>query len=186
MSRILHTGGAPGADKAWTDLAEHSNITVNVWSKNDLKSQHPTILQQIDISLSKAALVLGRPSEFSGKNYVRRDWLQVNMGSQQVVAVSYIIAPGHKDHKGYVNKTAYPIVSGGTGWTVQFGIMAGHEVKVFDMLTNKWYVWNYNFHTFRESEVPELYKQFTGVGSRELTREGEQAIKDVYTLNYPK
>ena len=112
---------------------------------------------------------------------MRRDWLQVNTGSEQVVAISRIIWPGQKDPKGYINGTTRPVVAGGTGWTVQFGIQAGHSIDVFDMITNKWWEWAYNLNSFTSNSdcIPPLHEQFTGVGSRELTAQGAEAIKDV-------
>src|ERR1043165_6986077 len=127
MNTIIHTGDAPGADYLWATLGRECGAIVNVHTKNGLLNQSVNTLALIEHELDRAAIALGRPNDFPGKDYVRRDWLQVNTGSEQVVAISRIIWPGQKDPKGYINGTTRPVVAGGTGWTVQFGIQAGHK-----------------------------------------------------------
>lgn len=80
----------------------------------------------------------------------------------------------------------YFLNSGGTGYAVSMGIQLGIPVYVFDMNTNDWYRWWDSRNCFlpEYSKIPELTKRFAGIGSRQITDEGIQAIKDVYEKTF--
>ena len=73
-------------------------------------------------------------------------------------------------------------VSGGTGYAVEMAIQAGKPVYLFDQRTNKWYA--NTDGTWVESNTPVLTKNFAGIGSRNISQEGINAIKDVYEKTF--
>lgn len=181
----VHTGEAKGADETWVSEGKKYGVDHIIYTKKHHQLKDPHIQSMIASAMDIAAPVLGRPRHFPGIELVYRDWMQVNFGSTQVMAISAIIWPGEKDWKGFVNGTAKPVVAGGTGWTVQFGIQEKLSVYVFDMLTNLWYAWSYVENTYARHPTGNIYlnSDFTGVGSRELSKQGLKAIEDTYAYN---
>ena len=59
-------------------------------------------------------------------------------------------------------------VDGGTGWAVQMAKDAGKQVHVFDLQTERWYVWDSENKTFVYESTPKLTKNFAGIGTRSI------------------
>lgn len=121
-------------------------------------------------------------------NLLARNWCQVKY-SKQVIAIGTIINPGEKSSKGYYCKSKYQSVDGGTGYAVQMAIDNLKEVYVFDQVKEKWFRWSYSSMSFIETSCPKIMVQnFAGIGTRDITDAGINAIKDVYrkTFNLSK
>lgn len=176
-----HSGGAQGADMLWDKLGRKYGVTDHRHYKpRDLQVLESEKRAELEIAVNNAAVALGRPTvEFKGKDLVRRNYLQVDRSSS-VYAVGYIVNPGERDFKGFVNHTGKQIVAGGTGWAVEMAIQKGNIVFVFDMITNHWYIWDHSERKFQKCGTPELSYDFAGVGSRVVTLQGQVAIEDVY------
>lgn len=186
-----HSGGAKGADLMWDTIGQEFGVT-------DHRHYRPYHFEVADFHLKEkikadvwaAAKELGRPAIFGGVDLVYRNWFQVD-GAYAIFAIGRIIPPGGVGPKGFKNKTDHEVVDGGTGWAVQMAINEHKPVFVFDMNTNKWYQWSYELcdgcetdHEFVEVGVPTLTKDFAGIGSRELTPEGIEAIRNVYKQTF--
>jgi hypothetical protein len=65
-------------------------------------------------------------------------------------------------------------------------ILHDKPVYVFDQQNGKWYKWDPSVNNFVESEVPTLTKNFAGIGTRELSEAGKQAIRDTYEKTFGK
>ena len=76
-------------------------------------------------------------------------------------------------------------VDGGTGYAVQMAINNSKPVVVFDLNDNQWKEWDYNLNIWQSIDTPILTKNFAGIGTREITQAGVNAIREVYqkTLN---
>lgn len=59
-------------------------------------------------------------------------------------------------------------VDGGTGWAVQMAKDAGKQVHVFDLWTERWYIWDSEKKTFVYESTPKLTKNFAGIGTRSI------------------
>lgn len=180
-----HSGGAKGADMEWDRIGRIYGVENHIHYKPaDLKSlsREEEKLMLRDVYCS--AQVLKRPHDFKGIELVHRNWLQINRGSTAIYAISCIINPNEVDFKGFENKTGKQIVAGGTGWAVEMAIQKDIDVNVYDVNTNQWYLWMDLTNSFEYESVPLLTKQFTGIGSRNLTSQGIQAIVDVYEKNF--
>lgn len=184
-----HTGGARGADITWDRIGRRYGVIHHVhWRPSDLETLPEGMIEKAHAAVESAAKALGRPSQFKGIELVQRNWLQVHY-SEAIYAVSYIVQPGNKDFKGFINDTGKEVVSGGTGWAVEMAIQAGKPVYVFDMGTDQWYSWDpINARFALWAGVPELTENFAGIGSRHLTPSGVAAIENAYkkTFNYEK
>lgn len=182
---INHSGGAKGADMEWDRIGRLYGVTNHIhYRPVDLRSLFSEQEKQMLRDVYSAAQVLQRPHDFKGVELVHRNWLQV-INSEAIFAISRIIDPGETDFKGFENKTGKQIVAGGTGWAVEMAIQKGMPVYIFDMKKNRWNKWSsYNQFLFEPIYLPSLTKQFTGIGSRQLTKEGTQAIIDVYEKTF--
>lgn len=185
LDYINDSGGAKGADLQWDRIGrDFGVIDHRHWRPKDIEMLLEEEIKILEKDFVNAANALERPTHFEHVNYCKRDWLQVNRGSEAVFAVSRIVNPGEVDLAGYTNKTGKQIVMGGTGWTVQMAIQKGMPVYVFDMNTNNWCEWSYINTIFIMCPVPELTKHFTGIGSQFLTPEGIGAIRAVYSNTF--
>lgn len=170
---VVHSGAAKGADTVFQDAAEKRGISVKAHSfkghekSNKARVEHtPEELKEADPHLIKANKTLKRKFPTNNQfvnNLLRRNYYQVK-DSDQIIAVSRI-----EDGQ----------VKGGTAWATQMGIDMGKPVFVFDMNTNKWHKWDGSKYSV--SEAPTLSKSFAGIGSRSITKKGEQAVEDLFT-----
>lgn len=183
-----YSGGAKGADMEWDRVGRLYEVINHIHYRpghiKHLLLTDPTKYGVMLTDIYAASIALGRPYSFKGIELVYRNWLQV-YNSSAIFAISYIISPGEGDFKGFVNNTGKEIVAGGTGWAVEMAIQKGKPVYVFDMQREKWYIWWHDLNCFVENLTPELTKQFAGIGSRELSFEGKQAIEEVYKQTFP-
>lgn len=176
-----NSGGAKGADLAWDKIGREFGVNNHIhWRPKDLSLLDPQFKDRMLVDVVKAAAALKRPSAFKGVELVQRNWLQV-VNSQAIFAIGRIIEPMWRDPRGYLNTTGKQIIAGGTGWAVEMAIQRGLGVAVFDMNTNQWNFWDSSFNKFLPIDFsPTLTQKFAGIGSREITPEGLQAIRDVY------
>ena len=93
---------------------------------------------------------------------------------------------------------------GGTAYAVEMAKQVHKRIFVFDQIVNQWftYVWTkdysyaskmYKLNTYKPEDfsgyfspcdIPVLTYQFAGIGTRNLTASGKQAIKNVYTKTF--
>lgn len=177
-SYVNFSGGCSGADMEWDRIGRELGFLNHThFRPADLKKMDSQLRERLEEDLRKAAIALGRPTGgFPGKDLVRRNWLIMHP-VEAVFAISRIVKPENED-KGFVNKTGREIVSGGTAWACEMAIQKNKPVHVFDMNRNAWYVWDENLYI--PEETPVLTSLYAGIGSRNLTKEGVRAIRDVY------
>lgn len=183
----LISGGAKGSDTEWERLAKEHNLKTKIFTTKDYDNidKGTTFYNEIEEAYKLACKQLDRPEINTGyvSKLVRRDYLQAK-NAQAIYAIGNIIKPKEKDSKGYINKTNREIVSGGTGYCVQMAINLNKAVFVFNQKDTKWYLWNnftYKFVSLK-NVIPDLQgiSYFAGIGTREITEEGKQTIKDFY------
>lgn len=177
-----HSGGALGSDKAWDSIGREFGVENHKhWRPEDIQDLSVEDYNAMLEDVYSAAQALDRPSVFRGVELVWRNWLPVR-NAEAIYAIGRIIEPVARDFKGFINKTGKQIVAGGTGWAVEMAIQKGKDVYVFDMVRNCWFLWFAPLTEFLARDaVPVLTKKFAGIGSREITAAGLQAIRDVYT-----
>lgn len=178
MGYVCHSGGCPGADMAWETAGEEYGVVTHAYSfaEHTQYGKNQVVLTDAELSegfnrVTLAAKKLKRdvtrtPSYI--KKLLSRNWFQVKNGSS-------IFAIGTFDTK---DKTT---VSGGTGWAVQMAKDMGKPIFVYDQDSTTWHQYNYTSQMFEPCEgIPTLTENFAGVGSRDLTDAGMQAILDIY------
>ena len=116
------------------------------------------------------------------KKLIARDWFQVK-NSKETFAIGKIIEPMGFGSK-YQNKSGKQVVDGGTGYAVEMSIENNHPVHIFNLNDNTWYQWDYKFCKFIKEDCPILCEQFAGIGTRNLNRDGEIAIEELYKKSF--
>jgi len=191
---ICHSGGAIGSDTAWrTESIKYGTVTRDY----SYQTNYHTSPNKIEISeedyqegiekVNKANHILNRYGIHKYINLLARNWCQVKY-SEQVFAIATIVSPGKKGIKGYYNKSKYEEVDGGTGYACKMAIEHNKEVYVFDMKRNDWYYWSSSTMSYvRCKTYPVITKpNFAGIGSRDISMEGIEAIKKVLSKTYEK
>lgn len=174
---INFSGGAYGADQTWDKLGRKYGFNNHLhFQPNDYHEASNDVKNQIDLAVTNAAEALGRPEYFIGIDLVRRNWFQV-AGASTVFAISTIITIGtnKKNHR--------QVVSGGTGWAVEMAIQMEKPVYVFDLNKKHWYQHsNVGFEMLAARFVPRLTEHYAGIGTRQITAAGIEAIRQCYLL----
>lgn len=183
----IYSGGAIGSDTEWTNIAKQYGIgrTIN-YRPETLSILTPEQMQEVETQYTAAANRLGRKildaNSYAGK-LVRRDYLQAK-AADEIFAVGHILRPGSKNSKGYTVNSVIPSVDGGTGYAVQMAIDLHKPVHVYDQVYKQWYKFDYNDNTFVAEDTPTLRPNFAGIGTREITEDGKQAIREVFAKTF--
>jgi hypothetical protein len=189
---VCHSGGAVGSDTEWEVIGQEFGVKTRAYSYKTPKHES---VNKVEISeedykegveeINKANKWLNRYGIHKYMNLLARNWSQVKY-SDQVLAIGTIIKPGSKGSKGYYNKGKYEVVDGGTSYAVQCSINNGKIVYVFDQIQNKWFRWSYSSLSFVfEKNTPKIsYQNFAGIGTREINKNGIQAIRNVYLSTF--
>ena len=168
-----HTGGALGSDSYWDEIGREYGFKnhYHYWyKKKNPKSEDRHQISEEDYlegvkMIEKANLTLKRQNIYRYMHLLARNWVQVK-NSETIYAI------------GKLKNSRKTQVNGGTGWAVQMAIDNNKEVYLFDQLTNRWYYWIDN--KFHYSNIPILTENYAGIGSRDITISGIEAIRNVY------
>jgi len=183
---ICHSGGCPGADMAWeTEGYKYDVYTISYSFHNhkqegkNQKILSPKELQEGYEAAKIADKTLKRNFDSIQypyvKNLLARNWFQVKNAD-----VVYAIAKTITEN----------IVEGGTGWAVQMAIDNKKPVWVYDQVNKHWWTYVYKsdpnvvfgdvFVPMKNYVPPISSHNFAGIGTRDLTDDGMNAIAEVY------
>lgn len=189
---ICHSGGAQGSDTYWENIGEEFGVKTKAYS---YKTKYHTSPNKVEISdedykegvkeVNKANKWLNRYGIHKYMNMLARNWTQVKY-SDEVFAVGRIVRVGDKNDKGYYNRGKYDMVDGGTGYAVQMAINHQMPVWVYDQKEDIWFRWSYSSLSFVPyDDVPQItFQNFAGIGTRQITPNGIQAIRNVYEKTF--
>lgn len=177
---ICHSGGCEGADMFWENIGNEYGVTTIAYSfynhRQYSKNQKILTVNELNEGFANVMIankVLNRQPDKQYqyiKNLLSRNWYQIK-NSESIYAIGKMQSD--------------IIVSGGTGWAVQMGIDNNKEVFVFDQDNNYWNLFNYTANKFfRCYDIPILTKNFAGIGTRELNKNGKKAILEIYRHNF--
>ena len=187
---ILYSGGAKGADTIFAMCAQHRGDKVYAFSfpghkveigkyelnEGQLEGQLDTILiaaKGLKRQISKT------PTKHPGFRFIRNlilrnAWQIHGLKEHGPTTVVYAVAPLNKFHTQ---------VEGGTAWAVEIAVRQTEvPVYVFDLKTNKWYLWVEDKFHVQKGTPPTPTGVYTGIGSRDMTDEGIEAIGNLFNL----
>jgi hypothetical protein len=180
-----HSGGAIGSDLCWEIEGEKYGVETIAYSfqYHTTESKNKLILSDEELregweNIQIAEKTLKRGMNGNVKLYIYRllcrNWFQVK-NSETIFAIGEFL------------NTKKTKVKGGTGWAVQMGIDNNKPVFVFDQTDDTWYTYLYQKNEFvKVYGTPRLTKNFAGIGTRSLNRNGTEAIKRIYRHNIEK
>ena len=191
-----HSGGAKGADYfGWDQIGQEFGLTNHkhyyTGDRNDNNAPYGNIeitTEDYEEGRYKVAQAAKRNYGYEYKTMkdsrLIRNWSQVKY-ADAIFAIGIIVQPGEKlfpNKPGDTRVALAPSVTGGTGYAVGMAINEGKPVHVFDQSKKSWFVWDGK--QFVQEDTPTLTKNFAGIGTRQLTEVGKQAIRDVYTKTF--
>ena len=185
---VCHSGGAKGSDYAWGVMAEKNGMKVRAYWYSEktwaLQGYNPQGMPHWGVEISDDDYKEGveaseianrtlnrmppRSMKATTRHLIARNWFQVK-NADAVYAVGSFLTP--------------KIVDGGTGWAVQMAIDNRKPVYFYNQDELQWYKVIYNGKDYRFDKIqaaPVLTKNFAGIGTRELSDEGLDAIKQSF------
>jgi len=176
---ICLSGGARGADLAWGDAAGRRGDAVIHFSFRHHRSAAPAAVRRIltevelrraDAELRRAARHLQRPwpvASAYARALLRRNWYQVK-DSGMLFAIGRFGEDGH--------------IAGGTAWAVTMFLLRHRwrncAAYFFDQSAKTWLQWRGRWIPIRQPPTPS--GRWTGIGSRELSAAGADAIRGLF------
>ncbi len=170
-------GGHRGTEAEFGQLAEQYGIREVNYTfeghqpvrQKGLTQLSPEELKKGDISMEIVSMHMNR--RYSEANKIRKVlqliFHMVNSGLQ-IFAVGWIQPDD--------------TVKGGTGWAVELGKLFNRPLSVFDQERNQWFSWKNNSWM---ADLPRIeHETFVGTGTRKLTDEGRQAIRDLFSRSF--
>ena len=192
---VNHSGGALGSDTEWEAIGKKYGVKTNAYytgEKSKLNSPNGNYeISKEDFEEGRYKVAQAAKANW-GYQYATmkdprliRNWSQVKY-ADEIFAIGTLITAGNPiDTAGKDSRVAIKtIVSGGTGYAVEMAIQAGKKVYLFDQNKNKWY--ESTGKSWKPTETPILTKNFAGIGTRNINKNGIKAIEDVYkkTFNF--
>ncbi len=202
----IHSGGADGADTEWAIAGDEVGISTKGYSfkghttnegmsekSAGFKGSRPDMEERVVLtdeellSNREELLAAGENIHYaynkfipSGKTVskqlsslnrlIYRNAYQVN-NSDAVIAVGRFAKRNNDSFRRNVD--------GGTGWAVELGIVQDKPVYFYDLDSNKWINFDYSQNDWVAIEgLPPAFNNFAGIGTRGLTQQGKQAIRD--------
>lgn len=178
VKSMFFSGGAAGADRAWSDLITSKGFSMIVMSFKGHRgsfNKNDTIVQLSDEQLAEAKPWIAKAAKSrnqtpSSSPYVFRDWFIVK-NADAIVAIG-------KMNGGFVE--------GGTGWTWQMYLEKDPVMLawIFDQNSNRWFAWfggSGSGWVNAPHGPPPLRSlgRVALIGSRDLTPEGLKALQSV-------
>ena len=173
----LYSGGHKGSEAEFGRLAEAWGIQeVNfsfegheVERSRGIRELSPEELDKGNVSMEIVSARMGRKFAQAQKirKVIQTIFHMVNNG-YHVITVGWIQPDD--------------TVKGGTGWGVELAKLFNRPVHVFDQDRKGWFVWRDNAWV---AEPPRIDQQtFVGTGTRNLTGDGKQALRDLFETSF--
>ena len=174
---ILYSGGHKGAEAEFGKLAEAWNmkeINISFEGHNAERTRGVQVLsdeelQKGDVSMEIVSKRMNRT--YSRTNKIRKViqsiFHMVNSG-YHVIAVGWIQADN--------------TVKGGTGWGVELAKLFNRPLSVYDQERKGWFSWENS--QWVESTPVISSDTFAGTGTRYLSDDGRQALRDLFVRSF--
>jgi hypothetical protein len=167
------SGGASGADQAWSSRLRENQVKMKVMSfPGHRRYVNPTdeIVELTSSQLEEAVPHIARAAQAkrcspSTSVYVKRDWWIIK-------DVDAVVAVG-KIHNGQVE--------GGTGWTWQMYLGKDPILLawIYDQLTQQWFSWIGEWVPVAKPPPLSSLGTVALIGTRDLSGPGRRAIQEV-------
>lgn len=191
MYKVIHSGGAEGADHLFKILAEqHGYIYMGYYygEQSQYNAPHGNIkiteelYQEGRVKAAEAAkLNWGYQYPMVKDFRLARNWAQIKF-TDMVIAIGHIVDKGERVFPSLQNDkriAVTPCVTGGTGYAVTMAILHNKPVYVYEQVLNQWCTYDYT-DGWVTCDEPTLTNNFTGIGSRTITQQAVEAITKLF------
>jgi len=173
----LYSGGHKGTEAEFGKLAEAWNMeemNISFEGHNAERTRGVSVLDREE--LQKGDVSMEIVSKLMKRNYSRTDKIRkviqslfhmVNKG-HHVIAVGWI----QEDNT----------VKGGTGWGVELAKLFNRPLHVYDQERKAWFAWENS--QWVESTPVISSDTFAGTGTRYLSDDGRQALRDLFVRSF--
>ncbi|RJP94848.1 MAG: hypothetical protein C4518_02470 [Desulfobacteraceae bacterium] len=173
----LYSGGHKGAEAEFGKLAEAWKISEVNFSfeghtperTRGVKVLGQDELQKGDVSMEIVSKRMNRTYSKTDKirKVIQSIFHMINNG-YHVIAVGWIQADN--------------TVKGGTGWGVELAKLFNRPLSVYDQDRKGWFSWENS--QWVESTPVITSETFSGTGTRNLSDDGRQALRDLFTRSF--
>ena len=173
----LYSGGHKGSETEFGKNAEmwgiqEVNFTFEGHTVERSKNLH--VLTQDE--LKKGDISMEIVSRRMGRTYSKADKIR-----KVIQSIFHMVNSGyHVFTIGWIQPDN--TVKGGTGWGVELAKLFNRPVSVYDQDRKGWFSWTDNQWTADTPLIKD--KDFVGTGTRNLTDEGEKAIRELFENSF--
>ncbi|MDM8517165.1 hypothetical protein QUF76_13270 [Desulfobacterales bacterium HSG16] len=173
----LFSGGHKGAEAEFGIQAENFGIQeVNFTFEGHTMERSKNSLVLSDEELRKGDISMEIVSKRMGRSYAKADKIR-----KVIQSIFHMVNKGyHIFAIGWIQPDN--TVKGGTGWGVELARLFNRPVSIYDQDKKGWFVWKDNQWVTDEPVIVD--KSFAGTGTRNLTEDGRQAIKDLFQRSF--
>ncbi len=169
----LYSGGHRGVEAAFGECAEEWGINeVNYSFAGHKIDRNVNIKNLSDEELDRGDISMELASKMMNRTYYEKKKIR-----KVLQLIFHMVNSGHQV---FVVGTILDdnTVKGGTGWAVELAKLFNRPVHVFDQNKNAWFAWKNG--GWQGDEPCLAHETFCASGTRDLTPEGEKAIRALF------
>lgn len=173
----VYSGGHKGTEAEFGRLAE-------IWGMNEVnisfEGHNPERSRGIRV-LSPEELKRGDISMEIVSQRMKRTYSRMDKIRKVIQAIFHMVNSGyHVIAIGWIQPDN--TVKGGTGWGVELAKLFNRPLSVYDQERNGWFSWE---NSQWVEDTPVITSDtFAGTGTRNLSDEGRQALRDLFTRSF--
>ncbi|MBA3027374.1 MAG: hypothetical protein FP816_00960 [Desulfobacteraceae bacterium] len=178
ISKItLYSGGLKGAEAEFGKLAETWNIHEVTISYDDHQTERTRGLR----ILTREELEKGDVSMEIVSQKMKRTYSKMDKIRKVIQAIFHMVNGGYQVFAvGWIQEDG--TVKGGTGWGVELAKLFNRPLSVYDQDRKTWCSWKDSKWV---EDTPAITSDtFAGTGTRNLSDDGRQALKDLFTRSF--
>lgn len=175
---ILYSGGAPGAESCFGQMAEKYGLQEVNYSFEGHQSERGRGLRVLtneelalkDVSLSYVSKLMNR--QYTNAPIFRKVLQSI---CWQVSSAHEVFVVGEIMEDG--------TVKGGTGWGAEYSKICNKRLLCYDQKQSGWFRWDLGWEPTEGIITDRL---FTGTGTRFLEENGRKAIEELFARSFKK
>lgn len=173
----LYSGGLKGAETEFGRMAEQWGVNeVNFSFKGQEMERVKDVRVLTEEELRQGDISMEIVSRRMGRTYAQAEKIR-----RVIQSIFHIVNNGHQIFAvGWIQPDE--TVKGGTGWAVELAKLFNRPVSVFDQAKKGWFTWQGGRWIGDNPTIS--YTTFAGTGTRYLSDEGRQAIRDLFQRSF--
>jgi len=178
MAKItLYSGGHKGAEAEFGRLAEAwrmNEVNISFEGHNAARTRGVRLLNREE--LQKGDVSMEIVSKRMNRTYSRTDKIR-----KVIQSIFHMVNSGyHVIAVGWIQGD--DTVKGGTGWGVELAKLFNRPLSVYDQERKGWFSWEHN--QWVENTPVITSDTFAGTGTRFLSDDGRQALRDLFIRSF--